>query len=61
MTQGPLVYGAKLEDRFKVRRGIKAVASAGMMTANSRSGKVRRHRRPAFPHAWARDGPPGEE
>lgn len=39
--QGPIVYGIKLEDRVRVRRGTKANLSAGMMTAKTRGGKVR--------------------
>ncbi len=32
--------GAKLEDRLRIRRGLKAVVSAGVMRANTRTGKV---------------------
>lgn len=35
------MYGIKLEDRVRVRRGTKANLSAGMMTAKTRGGKVR--------------------
>ena len=38
--QGPVVVGAKVEDRLRIRRGLKAVVSAGMMRANTRAGKV---------------------
>ena len=45
--QGPVVVGAKLEDRLRIRRGLKAVVSAGMMRANTRSGQV--HARTSCP------------
>jgi hypothetical protein len=35
-----VVVGAKVEDRLRIRRGLKAVVSAGMMRANTRAGKV---------------------
>lgn len=35
-----MVVGAKVEDRLRIRRGLKAVVSAGMMRANTRAGKV---------------------
>jgi hypothetical protein len=35
-----VVVGAKVEDRLRLRRGLKAVVSAGMMRANTRAGKV---------------------
>jgi hypothetical protein len=38
-TKGPVVMGAKLEDRLRIRRGLKAVVSAGVMRANTRTGK----------------------
>lgn len=34
------MVGAKVEDRLRIRRGLKAVVSAGMMRANTRAGKV---------------------
>lgn len=35
-----MVVGAKVEDRLRIRRGLKASVSAGMMRANTRAGKV---------------------
>lgn len=34
------MVGAKLEDRLRIRRGLKAVVSAGVMRANTRTGQV---------------------
>lgn len=34
------MVGAKLEDRLRIRRGLKAVVSAGVMRANTRNGQV---------------------
>ena len=36
-----MVYGAKLEDRLRLRRGLKAVVSGGLMKVNTRQAKAR--------------------
>lgn len=38
-VQGPVAYGVKLEDRIRIRRGLKARVSGGMVTCQTRMGR----------------------
>lgn len=39
MVQGPVAYGAKIENRLKVKRGLKSTIGAGIMTTKTRVGR----------------------
>ena len=39
MVQGPAAFGVKLEDRIKIRRGLKARVSGGAVSCKTRMGR----------------------